>query len=146
MMRGRVVAAQCVGERIQISIRTCAGDLILAAGVAIDATGRPAVLARRLGAKRCVMERLVAVRSENSHANAAEDEPTWLEVQSLGQNWSYRVAGPGGRFETWSVRRGEDRSRRSVGRSINASSVRLSPAAGVRCGSLSGTPQCRSTR
>jgi len=132
MIRGRVVAAQCVGERIQVSIRTCDGDLILAAGVAVDATGRPALLARRLGARRRVMERLVAVRSENSHANNADDQPTWLEVQSLGQNWSYRVAGPGGRFETWSVRRGEDRSRRLVGRSINASSVRLSPAAGVR--------------
>ncbi|MDE5454889.1 FAD-dependent oxidoreductase [Bradyrhizobium sp. CSA112] len=132
IMRGRVVAAQCEGERIRASIRTCAGDLILAAGVAVDATGRPAVLARRLGARRRVMERLVAVRSENSHANNADDEPTWLEVESLGPNWSYRVSGPDGRLETWSVRRGEDRSRRSVGRSINASSVRLSPAAGVR--------------
>ena len=57
IMRGRVVAAQCEGERIQASIRTCAGDLVLAAGVAVDATGRPAVLARRLGARRRVLER-----------------------------------------------------------------------------------------
>jgi flavin-dependent dehydrogenase len=132
IIRGRVVAAQCDGQKIQASIKACGGDLILTAGVAVDATGRPAVLARRLGARRRVMERLVAVRSENSHASNADGEPTWLEVKSRGSNWSYRVAGPGGRLETWSIRRGEDRSRRSAGRSTNASSVRLSPAAGVR--------------
>jgi flavin-dependent dehydrogenase len=94
IMRGRVVAAQCEGERIQASIRTCAGDLVLAAGVAVDATGRPAVLARRLGARRRVMERLVAVRSENSHANNADDEPIWLEVESLGPKRASDPIGP----------------------------------------------------
>jgi flavin-dependent dehydrogenase len=129
---GRVVAAQCDHGKVEVSIRTCAGGLKLTAAVAVDATGRPAVLARRLGARRHVMERLVAERSENGHAGDAGGGPTWLDVQSHGQNWSYRVAGPGGRLEAWTIRRGADRSAPSGGRSTNASSVRLSPAAGVR--------------
>jgi flavin-dependent dehydrogenase len=131
IMCGRVIAAECDRETVRAAIRTQAGDLSLAAGVAIDATGRPAVLARRLGARRHVMERLVAVRNENSQASIA-GEPIWLQVESIGRNWFYRVAGPGGRLESWTICRGEDRAGRTAGRATNASSVRLSPAAGVR--------------
>jgi flavin-dependent dehydrogenase len=70
------------------------------ARLAIDASGRAAAFARRLGARRRHLDRLVAVTavltSHPPHAGACEDSTTLVEAAPEG--WWYSAALPGGRL------------------------------------------------
>ena len=104
---GRVVAArhgagQC--WRPSPSGRRAA----IAAGLVIDATGRPSAVARRLGAQRLVSDRLIAERRRELRTGP---DACWLDVKRRSrQGWSYPVSGPDGRRERWIVHRPEQRS------------------------------------
>jgi flavin-dependent dehydrogenase len=95
----------------------------VAAKVAVDATGRPAAVARRLGATRLVHERLIA---SCEWRGAVEEPSAWLEVDWGVASWSYSLTGPDGIHERWQVAHHLPKG----GARANASSVRLACAAG----------------
>lgn len=101
----------------------------LSASVVVDATGRASALARRLGATRVLYERLLAERSGVICEPGTSQTPVWLDVEAGRNGWTYSVAGPDGRSETWTIHRGR-RPSSTKQAPVNASSVRLSRAAG----------------
>jgi flavin-dependent dehydrogenase len=119
-IRARVVAV--ARKDGQILCRLSDG-VEIAAKVAVDATGRPAALARRLGATRLVHDRLTA---SCEWRGAVEDPSAWLEVDWRAASWSYALTGPDGTHERWHV--GHEPPKGSA--PANASSVRLGCAAG----------------
>jgi flavin-dependent dehydrogenase len=130
---GRVVAARCDGGNVVVDIESSGQRLSIACGLVIDATGRPSAVARRMGARRMLSERLVAERQSPDGLRASEraapwDIP-WLDVDGGHDEWSYQVSGPDGRREGWTVYR----SGKRIGgarTSTDASSALLSHAAG----------------
>lgn len=99
----------------------------LPAGRVIDATGRAALPARRLGANWVCSEALTA-RLVARRVEAQCDGPRWLRVSGDGGGWRYSVEGPGGRQETWSISKA---GKGAGGACADASSARLDRAAGT---------------
>jgi flavin-dependent dehydrogenase len=130
VVAGRVVAARRHAGEMAAEIASASGRFAIAAGLLIDATGRPAAVARRMGARRLPGEALIAERRQidRSHTHCAE--PGWLDVKGRANGWSYRIAGPDGRRESWAVYRPATRGRRYSRLRVEASSMLLSRAAG----------------
>ena len=130
----------------------------IAARFLVDATGRSASVARRLGARRAVMDRLIALGAWLEDDEAEPADP-WLCVEPVASGWWYAVAlpdrrlsavlltdrdlapgGAGGARELWKARAGETREvaallrryRRQVAFRVSAAhSFRLAPPAGA---------------
>jgi flavin-dependent dehydrogenase len=77
------------------------GSALKAARV-VDATGRAAAVARRLGAKRICSERLTA-RLKEQIPDPTGQAPGWLEVYGESRCWRYAIQGPRERRQSWSV-------------------------------------------
>jgi flavin-dependent dehydrogenase len=123
---GRVVAARRASGEVIVDILSGAQRVSIAAGLVIDATGRPSAVARRMGARRVLSERLVA---ERQPADALQDT-LWLDVEGERDAWSYQVSGPDGRRERWAVYRPGKRAGRARS-CADASSSLLSRSAGA---------------
>lgn len=100
--RLRVAARKESGLAAMIAPPAAGDALEVAARIGIDATGRVAALARRLGAIRRrathrVARRIVAAQDGDG------DAPGWLGVATAKHGWWYGIAGPGGRGEAWFV-------------------------------------------
>ena len=124
---GRVVAARREGGDTVVVVESGGRRMPLAAGLVIDATGRPSAVARRMGARRLLSERLVAERRSADAIHAADRHAAWLEVDGAQDGWRYQVSGPGDRLEHWAVHRPDKRAGRVR---ADASSALLSHAAG----------------
>jgi flavin-dependent dehydrogenase len=118
-------------------VRTAAGSLgsLPVNGIVIDATGRTAAIARRNGARIIFRDRMVAELLTEEHDRrkgpATDDAPSWLVYQGTASDWSYRIAGPSGRVQTWHISPAEVRLGNSTCR-VDASAAILSHAAGNR--------------
>lgn len=134
------VGAECLVARLA-DVRRASGTVVarleagtdaltIAAAVAIDATGRPAALARRLGARRRLSERLLAERQHVNPPGNGGTEPIWLDIEGLDGEWSYEISNGQRRRERWSVARAARRLRGSGGERVDASAACLSEAAG----------------
>jgi flavin-dependent dehydrogenase len=66
----------------------------LYARVIIDATGRPAIIARRLGARRIQFESQIA--NVVAWRTACPAEAAWVSVESEPDGWWYSASGPNG--------------------------------------------------
>lgn len=126
LMRGRVVAIQRECSIFRAWIRQDTTDTVVSAPIVVDASGRVAALARRLGAQRVVLESLLARQTE---AIGSETRSHLLVETSSAGSWKYRVAGPNGRCESWEMFSKADR-RKSKGPVVDASSVLSFPSAG----------------
>jgi flavin-dependent dehydrogenase len=127
---GRIVAARRDAGAVVLDIEAGSSRHTVFAELAIDATGRPSAVARRLGVQRMVSDRLVAERHRVDAPRAPSQEPTWLDVKGYSNGWSYSVSGPDGRRERWVVcRPGGLTSDRTRPRADASSSI-LSHAAG----------------
>ena len=100
-------------------------ETILAANV-IDASGRGAVIARRLGGKRQIFSRLAARRAE-----CAFTPSSWLRYEPSDTGWSYNLSGPAGRQEAWEVAPHRTQTVRERAHVVDASASVLVPAAGA---------------
>ena len=129
LRRGRIIAVQREAGGISLLLRDGAGEETLRAQSVIDATGRPASVARRLGARLHRAEKLVAERVATA-CTGDPGAPNWLEVVAGRDNWSYSIAGPAGRSEVWRIARQSSRLRPLACKVIDASSGVLSRAAG----------------
>jgi len=124
---GRVVAARRAGGDVIVDVASGPQRQSIACGLVIDATGRPSAVARRLGARRLLSERLVAERQPRDGWRGSERRAPWLDVDGEQDEWSYQVSGPDGRHERWRVYRPGKRNGRMR---ADTSSALLSHAAG----------------
>jgi flavin-dependent dehydrogenase len=127
--RTRVAAARREVGGIRLLLRDGKREETVRTQMVIDATGRPACVARRIGARRLFYERLVAGLVASVGSKAA-DAPDWLEVAAWREDWSYGISGPSGRSEVWRVARDSVGLRSQVHRVVDASPSMLSQAAG----------------
>jgi flavin-dependent dehydrogenase len=100
------------------------------ADVAVDATGRRSALARRMGARRVVSERLIAERRNIDQFPDVRGGSVWLCVDGSDESWSYQILGPNGRREIWDVYAPAVLRRDRKDQRVDASSACLSCAAG----------------
>jgi flavin-dependent dehydrogenase len=129
--RGRLRAVKFQGGLFQSSIRTEPSVITACSGIMVDATGRSASVGRRLGADRILSETMLATRREGPDESCSETNgPVWLQIQGSAGRWSYRIAGPDGRRQTWEISRGK--IAKGISGAMDASSARLSRASGER--------------
>ena len=88
------VDALKVADGYEVHVSGARGSRVLRSKVVVDATGRPARIARRLGAARIVDDKLVAA-SLTLRCGAAPFDPN-LHVTILSNGWWYRSDGPNG--------------------------------------------------
>ena len=128
---GRVVAARHGAGAMVATVQSGSEAFEIAAGLLIDATGRPSAVARRMGARRKVSEHLIAERQ--AVARRPMSDAGWLDVESDESRqgrWSYEVSGPNGRRERWAIYRPEQHAIARSRHRADASSALLSHAAG----------------
>ncbi|MBD9628021.1 NAD(P)/FAD-dependent oxidoreductase [Ensifer sp. ENS06] len=128
-LNGRVVGVCRNQGGFEIEVRSVGATTNLVSSLLVDATGRSAALACRLGGERIVKERLVAERKLLDWSGAPSQEAAWLDVEAHGSSWTYATFGPDGRRESWTVYRDECR-RMARGERFNASAACLRHAAG----------------
>ena len=131
-MRGRAVAVQRENGSVLVTIRQGASHSFESAPLLIEATGRPAAVARQFGARRIFSQHLVAEKLVSRDLRNGDAKAVWLKVKSHKSGWSYSINGPDGRGESWRV--GPTRERYREGgvalQRVDASSAYLSSAAG----------------
>jgi flavin-dependent dehydrogenase len=101
-----VVAERCGVVRIDGEVgaiaredgqwRLTIGETSAAARFVVDATGRPAAVARRLGAKRVVADSLVGIAGVFESARAIAEE-RWALIEARRDGWGYSADLPDGR-------------------------------------------------
>lgn len=128
-INGRLFGARHDRNGFELIVRSAAAIIRLSTLLVVDASGRSAAAACRLGAKRVLNERLTATRELQDRSGEPSQEPVWLDVEGCSGLWSFSTVGPDGRRESWSVQRGENR-RTIRGDVVNASAACLTRAAG----------------
>jgi flavin-dependent dehydrogenase len=124
-LRARVAGVSRQGAQMVAEVGRGTESRSLAGTEIVDATGRAAAVARRLGAAHLCFETRVGTRCEARHEASAGG--VWLEVEGDAAGWSYKLCGPAGRTERWHFPRGGA----ALGdRRADASSARLDRAAG----------------
>jgi flavin-dependent dehydrogenase len=123
---GRVVAVRQEAGTVTTTTKTGSSQVIISAGVTVDATGRASAVARRVGAQRLRGEPRIAECRWVDWRHGHCDEPVWLNVQGFEDSWRYQLLGPGGRQESWAVYPPLKRVNGSPYRRVDASSACLS--------------------
>lgn len=124
LIRGRVTAIERDHSMFRARVRRDGLNISVLARTVVDASGRAAALARRLGARRLIHESLLACRTQA----LPNDTRGRLLVEGNSAGWSYRLVGPDGRCESWQVGP-KDARRGSEGLVVDASSVLCFPPA-----------------
>jgi flavin-dependent dehydrogenase len=122
---GKVVAIECDRSTFLARLRQDGFEETLHASFVVDASGRVAALARRLGTLRVLHEALLARRTDEPPV----DTKGRLLVEGRSGSWTYRLEGPGGRYEAWEVS-SKQGSAGSKGTVVDASSILSFPSAG----------------
>ncbi|MGY4512096.1 NAD(P)/FAD-dependent oxidoreductase [Bradyrhizobium sp. USDA 3650] len=125
LIRGRVIAIEREESMFRVHVRRDGQNITVTARTMLDASGRAAALARRMGAQRTVHEVLLAHGTQS----LANDTRGRLLVEGNSAGWSYRLTGPDGRCEGWHVGT-KDGGRGSRCQVVDASSVLCFPPAG----------------
>jgi len=120
---GRLVDAAAACDGIELVISTRSSRERLLAQTVIDASGRAAAVARRLGGKLSTLERLTAQRTPSPPAIGP-----WLTFSPDPNGWRYAISGPQGRVDAWRVSSMPGREASAVDASVRV----LEPAAGAR--------------
>jgi flavin-dependent dehydrogenase len=129
-LRGRVVGVDGARSGAEVLIQTSERRVAFAAGLVVDATGRPSAIARRLGARRIQLDYRVSILEHRDMASDRNSANGWLDVEGIGASWSYALCGPDGRREKWVVKPPDAPSKRNRARKVDASSGQLSCAGG----------------
>ena len=95
----RMEAIERGGDSWEVLLTTEAGAVPIVAGVVIDATGRGAHVARRLGASRCTQDRLVCgwVCLEIAGEQTSGHGAGFTHIQATEDGWWYTAPIPGNR-------------------------------------------------
>jgi flavin-dependent dehydrogenase len=96
----RLIACSRENDRFELSVKSPRGTETYLTDSIVDATGRSAQLARALGARRFVYDRLIGIASyfqgRDTHAGAEEDSFTLVEAVASG--WWYSSRLPAGKL------------------------------------------------
>lgn len=134
LCRLRLVGAASPSHSVTLKLSDRDGAITtIEAGMVVDATGRAAVVSRRLGARRLLRERRVAMRlvsPEPAQAEPAEQGSDWLHVNGDMGSWSYAILGAGGRRDCWRIMPSLPRGPSRAGAIRDATSSVLEDAAG----------------
>lgn len=107
--RWRIASASLDGDIIVLRQSGGNAATTIEARLVIDATGRAATIARRLGARRTFRERRIAVRLDvpapGHESDGAGRCAGWLDIMGNAGHWTYAIEGAGGRREEWRVLR-----------------------------------------
>ncbi|MHC2585371.1 NAD(P)/FAD-dependent oxidoreductase [Bradyrhizobium diazoefficiens] len=77
-----------------VQARSSDGLASLRASFVVDASGRAATVARRLGAKRKSLFRLLALHVQSAPDTERQSEPASLTIEAAAVGWWYAVCGP----------------------------------------------------
>jgi flavin-dependent dehydrogenase len=94
---GLVAGPRYAGGRWELAVRGAGGDRVLSVRCLVDATGRRAALARRLGARRGAVDSLACVYALALPGGARADPDTRTLIEAAPDGWWYTAATPGGR-------------------------------------------------
>jgi flavin-dependent dehydrogenase len=96
VLRGhRLQALRRRGRYWFVRALTNDGPVTLQANFLVDASGRPAAVARRLGAQRRSVFRLLALHAQSEDATSHKpSEPASLTIEAAAAGWWYAVNGP----------------------------------------------------
>jgi flavin-dependent dehydrogenase len=128
-IEGRVLSVRQEHDSFELQIGYEGATTRLSASLVVDATGRAAAVACRLGAERILTERLVAECQLFDRSGLPSQEAVWLEVEGHSGSWTYMTFGPDGRREGWIVYQ-DHRRHFARGNLLNASAACLTHAAG----------------
>ena len=78
-------------------------EVAIDAGFVMDASGRAAALARRLGARRRLASRLVARETPPRSQTTPFCGSSWLRIAAGPEGWTYAAEGPDGRLRSLSL-------------------------------------------
>jgi flavin-dependent dehydrogenase len=130
---GRVMGVWPDAARALIRTVDGSSKAVTFSAAVIDATGRAAMIARRMGARVTIRDRMVAELIEETIDGGNRGAAAWLDVERTSPNWSYSIKGPDGRAQKWTIARsGTAAARSSRSLRVDASSGILSEAAGER--------------
>lgn len=102
LLAGRVMKASQRNQQIDLMIRDHSGETRqLSTGMAIDASGRSAVVARRLGSRKVVFDRYTATRTAIGSADRSHG--SWFNVWADNGKWGWHVVSPAGQTEFWTM-------------------------------------------
>ena len=92
----RVGALSRRKRRWSLDVREGDRATTIEAAYLVDATGRPAAIARRLGAQRRSVHRLAAIHAQLAPAPRQVAWPATLTIEATTAGWWYAVEGPAG--------------------------------------------------
>ena len=118
------------GGALRLSVGAGQDAVELAAGRVIDATGRPAWLARQLGARRRSTDRLIGVARGFAGGSC---EPFTL-VEAADEGWWYSAPRPGGRLVALFLTDGDSPARAVRGDEVWARCLASAPLTRARLG------------
>lgn len=127
---GRVMGVWPDAARALIRTADGSSKAVTFSAAVIDATGRAAMIARRMGARVTIRDRMVAELIEEISDGGNRGAAAWLDVERTSPNWSYSIKGPDGRVQKWTIARSATAAHRSRSLRVDASSGILSEAAG----------------
>jgi flavin-dependent dehydrogenase len=132
---GRVTGAGRIdrnGAHRMVVETSCEACPHIVASVAIDATGRPAALARRLGADQAMKQRLIAeLLPDGEHSRFADAMSGWLHIASERDSWTFALAGPQDTRQQWRIAPQRGGSPNVPRYCLDASPRQLPRAAGI---------------
>ena len=124
---GRVAGAYRHGDRIEVAVATSSGAERLSGDLVIDASGRRASVARRLGARRVTEARQAAWRLPGTR-RTSPGGGAWIDISGCPGDWEYELDGHDGEPER--VRICRSRPPGAGANALDASSAWLDRAAG----------------
>jgi flavin-dependent dehydrogenase len=103
-VKGRVAAVESHGSEVGLKITEDRAETVAFADIIIDATGRAAAVARRMGAKIAFLDRRIGELIEETVSNPEKDA-AWLDVWKGDEaSWSYQIRGGEGKTQIWRIR------------------------------------------
>jgi flavin-dependent dehydrogenase len=92
----RLISCSLENQRWSLSVNTPEGRKEMEADFVIDATGRPARLARQIGASHIQYDRLIAVVTEMKASSIPAQQDGFTTVEAVASGWWYAAHLPDG--------------------------------------------------
>lgn len=94
LLSAHVKSCAMAGDHCQVEVAREKSNLTVAGRILVDATGRKALLASRLGAQAEVADRLIGAVSFRELSEPAQ----WTLIEAVEEGWWYSAPLPGGRM------------------------------------------------
>lgn len=92
----RLISCSLKSQRWSLKVNTAEGKKEMEADFVVDATGRPARLARQIGASHIRYDKLIAVVAEMKSASRTSQQDAFTTVEAVTSGWWYSAHLPEG--------------------------------------------------